>query len=174
MNPSNLTYPEHLVQPSESDVKLFKKLIWNNSEVCNNCFQRIRDVGDVAEKRTDLFVHKFNTSYGRTDHGSQEHDPFLAPSDRYGQCYCLDCGADTSASKDDLSIAEMQERVRNIGRYLIEQTDRDIDPWAMTGAVSDLKGIHDNGGYDSEIFCVATVRGISRAKHEKSGSTVSV
>lgn len=164
MDVSNLTYPEGYSEPTEPKVSDFEDLIWHNAEVCNNCFQQVRSIGEILEKRTDLFVHRQNSTYGRTEHGSQEHDPFDVPADRYGRCYCLDCGADTRAATDDLSLSEMKERALNIGHYVVLETDRQIDGRVMARSIKDLKGVHDNGGFDTEIFCVATIEGVEAAE----------
>lgn len=163
MDVSNLAYPDGYTEPSEPQVTLFNRLIWHNGEVCNNCFQQIREIGDEVEVTTTLFTHKLNTSYNRTEHGSQEHDPFQVASDRYGQCYCLDCGSDTKAEASDLSIEAMQRRSLNLLDYINRKTEHWADGKAMGESIRELKAVHDNGGYDSEIFCVATIRAIQAA-----------
>lgn len=161
MKVSRLIYPEGIDQPSEPRVKQYRRLIWENSEVCNNCFRQIRDVGDVVEKRTKFFVHETYTHYQRTGAGSQEYAPHVpAASERYGQCFCLDCGADTRASDDELSIEAMTDRAVNLVRYLNYETDEWASGRVMARTIKRLKGVPSNQGYDTEIFCVATIEAI--------------
>jgi hypothetical protein len=162
MDVNNLAYPPGYA-PLENDgpkAKRFKDLIWHNGEVCNNCFTQIRSIGDEVEKSTGLFIHRFNEHYERTEHGSQEHDPFVPAADRYGQCYCLNCGADTRAENCDLSLDVIQERALNILRYINTETPHRIDGEAMGRALVDFKSVPENQGYDSEILAVGTVVGI--------------
>ena len=99
MNVSNLTYPDGVDQPSQRRVAIIKKHVLHSSEVCDGCFSRVRAIGDIVEVRTDEHVHELAAYYERTDIGSQEHSPFESPADRYGTCFCAECG---SAAGDGL------------------------------------------------------------------------
>ena len=162
MRVSQLQFPAGVAQPDSRSLHVFRTEISENSEVCNECFQRIRSIGELKERRTSLFSHYFNEHYERTEFGSQEHDPFSLPTDRYGTCYCTDCGtaANRSSTSEILSLDQMTERVQNIYRYLRCHTDHDPDPNLMGQTLARLKRQRNNQGLDAEIFAVATANAL--------------
>lgn len=162
MRVSQITFPDGVEQPSRRRISVFRDQILENSEICDNCFQQIRAIGDVQTKTSDLFEHELNTYYERTEHGSQEYTPFQLPSDRYGACYCQECGsaANQSSGADILSVEEMTERLKNIYRYMRLRTEYDVNPEAMGQTLGALKRQRENQGRDAEIFAVATARAI--------------
>jgi len=162
MDITNLTLPENVAQPTETAVETFEKWIWYNSELCNNCFSRVRAIGDVIhiQSANGTFTYDINDFYERTDNASQEHDPYSNPTDRYGQCYCLECGSDTSATDRTLSLEDTKERCKRLCAYIAEFTPLDIDPKRVGHTIVRLRDIRDNHGYDSEIIAVSIATGI--------------
>lgn len=142
-------------------IEAFNEYLRHNPEVCNHCFSRVRSVGELKERRTDLFVHEFNEHYERTERGSQEHDPFELPSDRYGQCYCRECGSDLSVTHDELDFETFKEYVRNCYRYVREHTPLDVDHQRLGREAARLKRRRDTQGRDRQIIAVAFARALN-------------
>lgn len=159
MDLSNLTYPDGYAEPESIDT--FETWVWFNSEVCNNCFEQIRHVGDeiVIENRAwTLYINEY---YERTEQGSQEYAPGVPPaSERFGQCFCLNCGSDTAAENHTLSTDVMIRRAKRLVRYLMDETPVTVDGSVVGQTIRDLKAVWSNQGYDSEIFAVAFTLGI--------------
>ncbi len=99
-----------LSKPELDGVDSFDEWIWANTEVCNSCFQQVRSVGPKVTKTLQEPDEKLlengqpvrleiNQWFERTERGSQEHTSFDPPSDRFGSCFCLDCGTDCSGGR---------------------------------------------------------------------------
>ena len=187
MNLGNLTYPDPYDEPESDDphVATFRELIWYSSEVCNNCFTKIRDIGDEHTKTLETSDHRPLSAgpplritildyHERTPQASQEFDPFSLPSDRFGQCYCLECGSDTRATNDDLDAETLKDRAKNIANYLREHTAASVDVREMGRALHALKAEPANQGYDSEILAAATCVGLKRSDADASGKREAV
>lgn len=154
MDPSNLTYPDGYAEPD--DCSTFETWVWHNSEVCNNCFEHIRHVGEEVAIQRRAWTLTTNAYYERTERASQEYAPWSPPAaERFGTCFCLNCGSDTRAENHTLSIDRMVRRAKRLVRYLTDETPVSVDGATVGRAIRDLKAVHDNGGYDSEIFAVA-------------------
>lgn len=162
MRVSQLHFPDGIEEPSRRRVAAFKRSILHNAEICDGCFEQVRAIGDVQTKRTDLFEHEILEYYERTEHGAQEHDPFNLPSDRYGTCYCRECGeATTNGLKDDpMSLEELTECCKRIYVYLRNHTPLEVDPSILGETLAALKRQRNNQGRDTEILAAATARAI--------------
>lgn len=154
MDPSNLTYPDGYDEPA--DLSTFEAWCWRNSELCNNCFAHIRHVGEEIRIETRAWTLITNAYYDRTERASQEYAPWTPPaSERFGTCFCLNCGSDTRAEDATLSVDRMIRRAKRLVRYVVEETPLTIDGKTVGDTIRDLKAVRDNQGYDSEIFAVA-------------------
>lgn len=162
MELTELTYPNNHTPLNTDDprVDTWYAWAWANPELCNNCFTQVRDIGDKRRvARSDWFM-EINAFYERTERGSQEHDPYTSAANRFGQCYCLECGSDLSAQDNDLSIPRMLDRLGTLADYIDQRSPLDFDRDIAERTIRDLKAVHDNGGYDTEIFCVAFCRAV--------------
>jgi len=174
MNTSHLTYPGGVSEPGQGSLQVFKDHIWQNSELCNNCFQQIRTIGPVREKRlevsgTRLLHHgrpmlvEFHEWHERTEHGTQEHTPW--DSDRYGTCFCLECGSDGTATGETLPLATLVTYGKRIVRYLNTRTHHRVSGERFGKVLKLLASIDDNSGYDTEKLAVATVAALDESGH---------
>jgi len=173
----NLTYPDGYSKPEDSQVEVFKTWIWWNNEICNNCFTKIRSVGaEVTIKlgRDKSVIWKYegedeitlttNAYYERTTDGIQAHTAFELPSDRFGQTFCKECGADTKSLGYDKDKTRLTQDAVNIVEYI--NGERNDVPYTVDGrkmgeVLKDFKSVTDNQGYDTEILAVAFCYAVS-------------
>jgi hypothetical protein len=176
MNVSNLTYPDELSQPNRDAVSVFKKEIWRNQEICNHCFQQIKSIGTKRRKRLGTSGRRFladgqpievefHDHYERSEHGAQEHTPWdeLEGNRRFGTCFCLDCGAEASAVSHSVDLRTLTDQGKQIISYLNRQTRYWCVGSDFAEALTALKSIPDNTGYDTEILAVATAHSLESA-----------
>jgi len=163
MRLSHLTYPDSVAAPPRRLVQAFRRHCLDNAELCDRCFAQIRAIGEVQEKRTDLFTHELNAYYERTEHGSQEFTSFDPPTDRYGTCFCENCGAasDSNCRTDDHSLDTLQTHAKRCLRYIRRTTRFEIDAERAGRTLAALKTIPDNGGLDTEILAVTVACGLT-------------
>lgn len=163
MDVDNLTLPDSYDDPAETRVALFKRFILHNSEVCDRCFGRIRRIGEVIERQGPVHTHEQNAYYERTEDAEQSFSPHDEVIDRYGSCYCLDCGSASGPDQlpdETFSTSDLAPLAANIVTYIDTHTDHSIDGRITGRAIMDLKAIPDNNGFDTEILAVAVARGI--------------
>jgi len=161
----NLTYPDGYSKPSAPQIDVFKTWIWWNNEICNNCFTKIRSIGEEIKINGLIHTHYINSYYERTENGIQAHTAFELASNRYGQTFCKECGSDTKSLGYDKSLQTLVQDAKNVIRY-INHPKNDV-PYHVSGStmatvLKDLKAVSDNQGYDTEILAVATIE----AMHE--------
>jgi hypothetical protein len=151
-----------LTQATDRKVATFKDVFWRNTELCSNCFQRIRHVGDEVVRHTDIHRHVTNAYYERSEHSDAEWSAWDAPTDRYGTTYCEDCGgASGHRWQSTRSLAELKPVARNILDYTLRETAYDLDGAALGAALRDLKtgpDARDRQGRDVECLAVAWAR----------------
>ena len=178
----NLTFPDGLECPDNGDLEVFRKQIWENTEVCNGCFQRIRSVGPKVERQLGEsgdrrlrdgppLTLEVNEWHERTEQATQEWTPWDHNS-RYGTCFCVDCGSDGAARDDTLSVNELTRCGRRIVRYLCQHTAYHADSETFGRVLGKLCRIDENAGYDTEKLAVATVYATSRQSPTVSVSAV--
>lgn len=152
-------------------IAAFKEYLWHNSECCNYCFTRVRAVGDLRHVEKDIHVHEVNEFYERTDWGEQAHHPFTVSADRYGQCFCLDCGGDTSADNDDLDFETFKEFARNVYLYTKIHTPLELNQRRFAQEAVELKKRPDTQGRDRRIFAVAFARALKAPPAQATADT---
>jgi len=162
MELSALTYPDGHTQPDAGGrhLETYQNKVLQNPEICNNCFTRVREVGDLVEITKRAWTLEVNEFFERTTEGSQEHDPHGETVERFGRCYCLNCGSDLSGQNHTVSVDTMTERAKRLVTYLIDETEHYCDGTAVGRTIRDLKGRWENQGYDTEIYAVAIVNGL--------------
>jgi len=163
-----------LSQSDKRGIGAFTEYLWHNGEICNECFARVRAIGDEQIVHGDVHRHQINAYYERTEDGSQEHTPFESPADRYGTCFCEDCGAasETGLSDSDSSLDELGEYITRIGRYFIAETPHSVDGTELARVMRRLKQVPENGGYDTEILAVATAHALEPARPANTATVV--
>jgi hypothetical protein len=146
-------------------IALFKDYVWSNSEVCSHCFTRVRSIGELREVRMQELTHEVNEFYERTEDGSQEHHPFTLPSDRYGTCFCENCGSDTQPRHHHLPWDKMREYSINLYNYVSDHTPLSLSSESFARHLAHLRLERlDTAGRESQIFAVAFARALeSRA-----------
>jgi hypothetical protein len=161
--------PFQLDKSEQRGVDLFRELLWQNAEVCNNCFTQVRDIGPEYSnilRRTggaclDVPDMELTTNewYERTESASQEHSTF-DENRRHGQCYCMECGADLSANHRGRSLDELREIARSAVVYITEETPQEIDGADFVSEVEKLKREPENQSWETEILAVAFARSL--------------
>lgn len=151
-----------LTKSDKAGIQAFLKHIWYNSEVCSNCFTRVRAIGDVVTVETDVHSHELAEFYERTERASQEHTPFEEPSARYGTCFCDHCGADLRPHHHNLPWETMREHAKRLLIYTNRHTSLSIDREAFARSLAHLRlNRRDTGGKESQIFAVAFSRALT-------------
>lgn len=169
-----LRVPDSPFELSDDDrhgVETFEDYFWHSSEVCNNCFQQVRSVGEkitrpLNESKDSRHLKdgpplelEINTYYERTDRGSQEHTTW-DDNKRFGTCFCLDCGADCTANHGGKSLMELKPLAANIARYTRRHTPLSLDAEAFAGELIDLKRTPKYQDYETEMLALAFARGV--------------
>lgn len=146
----------------EARLDYFKDYIWYNSEVCNHCMEKVRDIGPEIARSAESQTYYINAWYERTEAGSQEY----APGDenkRYGQCYCLGCGRDTSANHRNIDLRSLGSIATNLYKYITFHTPIDIDHERFSKEIVRLKKDPIHTGNETEILAVAFARSVVSA-----------
>jgi len=152
-----------LSQTDRARLDDFEDYIWFNSELCNNCFSQVREIGDEMIRHSDCHRHYINAYYERTETGTREYHPWLQPTRRYGETFCDECGGDLEATGDDLSFEELQERAVRVYKYTKEHTPLALDHAGFGRRLGTLKRRPDLQNCDWQILAVAWVRSITDA-----------
>lgn len=156
----------------ELGYQLFREAFWQNSEICNACFTRVRDVGPKVEKRLGdsdqhaLLRHgptmklEINQWFERTDYGSQEHHTW-DKNKRFGTCFCLECGSDCTANHRNKSIDELKPLAANIFKFAKKHTPHDMDHKRFGREIRKLKKKPEAQGYETEILALSFARALN-------------
>jgi len=166
------------LQPAD----VFERAIWTNSDICNNCFARVRTVDETSiwvgkndQKRMD-WEYRDRTRHSQLDHdvdakgetgliATRDKDgrvigsePINTHSARYRETTrttCLRCGSvGCRATDHTLSRREALRRVDPLVERLREQ-DIDIDHRRLRSAVRYYKSSDKWQGFDFETFAAA-------------------
>lgn len=162
----------NLTETEKARVKTFENEIWYNSECCNNCFSRVREIErNPAEERLSSTSLKNIPAdfYERTELGAQEHCGWDY-NPRYGTCFCLACGGDLSASHRDLPREKMKEYGKNLARYAKDHTALSFDTYRFFRELLRLKGRRDTQGKETQMFAVAFARAIQTSTGTGTGT----
>lgn len=161
--------PFALSASEQHGVETFAELLRQNSEICNECYAQVRDIGPEYSKllersgdcRLDLpdLDLRTNEWYERTTEGSQEHSPFDR-NRRFGTCFCLQCGGDLSDRDGDHSLAGLLERVDRIVTYVTEETGASVEGDRYHREVKALKTTDEYQGWDTEILALGFARAL--------------
>lgn len=160
MDLDNLTYPGGYSKPNKTKAEVFRTWLLWNQEICNECYTKVRNVGEELSVEGSIHTHTVNSYYERTEDGIQAHTAFELASDRFGTCFCNNCGSDLKSYKNNLSKDDLVERAKNIIKY-VNHPKNDVpyhvDGGVMAQTINDLKTVADNQGFDTEILAVATI-----------------
>jgi len=149
-----------LTKHDQSGIQAFKKHVWYNSEVCSNCFSRVRAIGDVVKIEQDVHTHEMAEFYERADDGSQEYTPF-DENKRYGTCFCDHCGADLRPDHRDMAWERMRGAAVRLYEYVRDHTSLSLDQERLARQLAHLRlERRDTAGKESQIFAVAFARAL--------------
>ena len=157
------TDPFDLTTAEQRRLQQFKDLVWDNSEVCNECFTRVREIerNPARERLAETSLKNPPAEFHeRTEHARNEWCGW-DNTERYGTTFCLECGSDLSAQSRTRSLEELKDPARNLVEYTIRHTDLNIDGREMARELKRLKSQQDLQGLDTEILAVAWVRATS-------------
>jgi hypothetical protein len=153
-----------LSQSTERRLEDFRELVWFNSEVCNECFTRIRSIGPErpVTPESSQTTHQINEWYERTEDATQEHTGFEAPSERYGATFCRECGAEAGTRwSDTRPVEQLREQLVRLLRYTHEHTPLTVSPKRADAELRKLKTgpeSRDRQGRDLQCIAVAWCR----------------
>jgi len=154
----------------EAGVQAFKEYFWYSSEVCNNCFSRIRSVGPTKKvqlgesgprnlREGPPLTMEISEWYERTELGSQEHTPFDT-NKRFGTCFCMDCGHDCTGNHRDKTLLELKPLAMNIVAYARDHTPLSVDAERFAREIAQLKKETAYQSWETEILAVAFSRAL--------------
>lgn len=161
------------LSPTEqARLSTFEKYIWHNSEVCNHCFTRVREVeqNPKAAKLGPTSLRNLPAEFHeRTENGSQEFCGWDT-NKRFGTCFCEVCGGDLSASHKDIPLEKMKSFAVSLEQYIREHTPVDLDRERFARELVEQQQRLETSGLESQIFAVAFVRGL-RTRHRSTSSS---
>lgn len=162
------------LSPSEqARLSTYEKYIWHNSEVCNHCFTRVREVerNPKAAKLGPTSLRNLPAEFHeRTEDGSQEFCGWDR-NKRFGTCFCEECGGDLSASHRYIPLGKMKSYAVNLEQYIREHTPVDLNRERFALELVEQKRRPDTQGCESQIFAVAFVRGLRTHHRNQSRAT---
>lgn len=146
---------------------LFDDLIFDNAEVCSDCFAKIRD---ETTNDTDGWgsgnqpgTVRQRVSDGEVAHDDDIHDDYGAIRSYHTATACGVCGQFHGRARDEtLGRQAALSRLPTLIRRLHEQRLA-VNVQAMYDAVSHLKSHPNYQGKDTEIFAAATWLGLKNA-----------
>jgi hypothetical protein len=151
-----------LTKADKAGIQAFLKHIWYNSEVCSNCFSRVRAIGDIVTVEKDVHSHELAAFYERTEDATQEHTPFDEPSARYGTCFCDHCGADLRPDHHLLPWPVVHEYAVRLQEYTRQHTSLQLSTERFGRQLAYLhRQRDDTAGKESQIFAVAFARALT-------------
>lgn len=123
---------------------------------------QVRDIGEEIVIQNPINTLRTNAYYERTTNGVQEHTAFEVAADRFGTCFCKECGSDTHSLGYTKSLEELTQDAKRIIEYVNtgDEPPYTVDGSIMGKTIKDFKSISENTGYDTEILAVGTINGI--------------
>lgn len=151
-----------LTPTEQRRVNQFRDLIWRNSETCNECFSRVREVerNPAAENLAETSVRNIPAEYHeRTEYGSSEWCGWDNTA-RYGTVFCLECGSDLSAQTQSKSMEDLIPVAKNLLEYTNRHTDVKVSGKRMGQEIRELKTQPEFQCRDTQILAVAWARAL--------------
>jgi uncharacterized protein with PIN domain len=151
-----------LTPTEQARLSTYEKHVWHNSEVCNHCFTKVREVerNPVAARLGPTSLRNVPAEYHeRTDDGTQEFCGW-DNNPRFGTCFCLECGGDLSASHRDISLERMKTYAVNLEQYVRDHTPLALNRERFARELIRQKRRDGTQGCESQIFAVAFIRGL--------------
>ena len=152
----------NLTDTEQARLRTFEREVWYNSELCNHCFARVREIeaNPAAARLSKTSLKNIPADfYERTEQGTQEHCGW-DHNRRFGTCFCLECGGDLTASHRDLSREKMKTYAKNLAHYVADHSALQFDPQRFFAELLHQKNRRDTQGRESQMFAVAFVRSI--------------
>jgi hypothetical protein len=162
-------FQARLQSVSVNATRAFERHVWQNPEICNNCFSRCKQIytdqhqTSLAGDGTDVEAH-YRTSEGSIGYDVEDIDEYGARKIHRPKTTCENCGSvRLLAHEDTLSQREALERVDDLAARLVEQ-DIPVNVDVLRRAVRQLKGHEALAGRDRDIFERATKLAIQHAQ----------
>lgn len=158
------------LQPvSVNAARAFERHVWQNPEICNNCFSRCKQIytdshaTSLAGDGADVEEH-YRTDAGSIGYDAEDIDEYGARRIHRPKTTCENCGSvRLLAHEDTLSQREVLERVDDLAARLVEQ-DISVNVDVLRRAVRQLKSHEALAGRDRDIFGRATKLAIQYAQ----------
>lgn len=165
VTPSSHDHVTLQMEPSEA----FTQLIWNNPEVCNNCFRRCKEVSAGEYRDANTGDSHSVEDHQRTEDGTIGYA--LRSPEAWGRAKdtaeprttCEKCGSvGLVADDDDHSTEELVQRSRRIAKRL-EEDGCDVSLDRMLKWVRVAKSVSVLSGFDREVLAGAVEIGVRNA-----------
>lgn len=129
------------------DTPVFDAVVFQNHEVCSNCFTRVKRDGERTTSAT----------LGRTE---EQHDEYGELCTYPPRTTCLECGVVRCRALDDSlsKLAALQCATTLVER--LEEAGYPVDEYELRRFIRAAKGRPDLEAWDTEIFRYATRRAI--------------
>lgn len=147
--------------------QLFDDLVFDNAEICSDCFSRIRDEETIDHDGWGCGNHpdqvRQRVSDGEVGYDDHDHDRYGELRSYNSATVCGVCGQLHGRARDDpLSKQQALSRLPQLVRRLNEQRLA-VDVDSMYSVVGHLKSQPKYQGRDSEIFAAAVWMGLRDA-----------
>lgn len=147
--------------------RAFERYVWQNHEICNNCFVRCQITYEATRERgvaVETVRETHRTPDGTLAQEAFDHDDYGALRTHEPRTTCAECGSvRLLTQRDTYSKAEMVTLAGRIANRLIEQ-DIACHIDATKRLAGRAKSKCDVQGRDREIFERAVAFGIQQAR----------
>jgi hypothetical protein len=148
--------------------QVFYDNLFENHEVCSYCFQQIREIEPIDDKRWGSRLASHPTEYrtiadgGEPGHDCHQHDEYGAIKTYHSRTFCGDCGRNGLSDDSHQKLTTLLAFGRNIVRELDRQgIDCDLD--ALRDSLRRSSEHRQLQGYQTEILALATAQGVATA-----------
>ena len=149
-----------LTPSDKRGIEDFKEYLFYNSEVCSNCFTRVREIDDRKILRgKNRHIEDVFEFHERTEQAESEFTPWDS-NPLYGTTFCLECGSDCSADHEKLTLEQLKPLAKNIFVYTTQHTPLGLDGKRFGREIKDMKAEPRFQGKESQILAVAFARSL--------------
>jgi hypothetical protein len=131
----------------------FNEEIKQSSDICLNCFARIR-------QRESCDKSKLRDRVSKTKMTGTEHQQTYSVSNSRS-IHCLNCGSDRQFVERPVSISEALEYADNLSERINEVDGLEVNPKGLRGELRRLKADDTNQHEDNRIFSEAVDRTVA-------------
>lgn len=154
-----------LAKPDEVGIRLFDEYIWQNRELCNHCFTRVREIDAnlaAAQLPANSLRNLPEADQRKTRDSVSEHTPWPHEENpKYGKTFCLNCASDMTADHRDRTLEDLTPFVGNLYGYVSDHTPIELDTRIFATTLVELKRTPDHQGRETQMLAVAFARGVT-------------